>query len=494
MTKKIYQYDAYKVRQSLKQAFKERRREATVADLMAATALPKVQVDEQLPVLVDEFAARLRVTESGEVLYSFPRGFHSRYRGPLQALRRFGRAALKAMAELGKFLFKVWIVVMLVGYFVLFLALLVLFLIAGTASRSSDRDRRSSGGNLVGGLLNMFIRIWFYSEFLKPGDGGYRQDRAQRGDKRRPLHKAVFSFIFGDGDANADWPTIERKALLAFLQGHKGLICLEEFMILSGKTREEANLAMNAYCLEFEGQPEASDEGVVYYRFDSVLRRVDAVDGSRAFPAKRISPFSSNPAKANVGFALMNAVNFAFSGYFFFGAQVWASSLSRVLRGDYLKAFYVFVVQLAMAVFSVGAQAAVQGITVALGMVPLAFAILFYLIPLMRKPRLDALNERVKLENLRRVIYGQAWARPRGFQAPPSAGIPSSSRPRSAKASQIIMDELAADGETSISQDGQALSYDYVELERVKASMARLRGERDGAGSRLGKTIFDSET
>jgi hypothetical protein len=87
----------------------------SAADLSAATALPLETVRELLPRAADEFRGRLEVTSSGEILYSFPGGFASRYRGfsvfvarALEKAGRFFRAA-------GVLLFKVWIMVMLVG-------------------------------------------------------------------------------------------------------------------------------------------------------------------------------------------------------------------------------------------------------------------------------------------------------------------------------------------------------------------------------------------
>jgi hypothetical protein len=119
---------------------------------------------------------------------------------------------------------------MLVGYFVLFVALLVLFLVAGTAAQSGGKgsSRRSGGGELIGGILNAFIRIWFYSEFFKsPQQRAYEYDRRRQ---KRPLHKAVFSFVFGTATPTPTGPFLERKALLAFLRTHAGIITLPEFM------------------------------------------------------------------------------------------------------------------------------------------------------------------------------------------------------------------------------------------------------------------------
>jgi hypothetical protein len=191
MPKKIYDYNADKVKTALVDSFKRRSRSATVADLVADTALPRVQVEEQLPAVADEFGARLKVTESGEILYSFPSGLKSRYKGFGPGLKRFLKAFGRGAKKAATLLFKIWIAVMLVGYFVFFILLLVLFLVFGIAAQASDKERsRGDGGiGLIGSILNAFIRIWFYSEFFKSTDPYYQNARyAQRQErKKRPL-------------------------------------------------------------------------------------------------------------------------------------------------------------------------------------------------------------------------------------------------------------------------------------------------------------------
>ena len=173
--KKVYDYDKTKVRELLVRGFKAKNAESTVADLAGLTGLPLSQIEAELPAVSDEYGARLKVTASGEILYSFPRGMKSRYRGFLPGLKRFLGIARKGAAEVGKFLFKTWIMVMLVGYFVLFIALALFAMVASIAiqqggnNRSSSRGRDSGGLGglwLTGRLFDSLIRIWFYSELF----------------------------------------------------------------------------------------------------------------------------------------------------------------------------------------------------------------------------------------------------------------------------------------------------------------------------------------
>jgi hypothetical protein len=217
--------------QRITDAFRKQKQGATVADVVAQTALPLETVKELVPAVADEYAGRLEVTESGEIKYSFPQGFNSRYRGFKAGLRRFTEKLGKGLKIASKAVFKVWIMVMLVGYFALFMIIaLAALLLSVAASMSNSNSRSDSGGGGLGGLFlashifDLIIRIWFYSELAKSFDPQHPSRQPQK--NKRPLYKAIFSFVFGDDDPNADWDAREKQAVIAYLQVSKGVISL----------------------------------------------------------------------------------------------------------------------------------------------------------------------------------------------------------------------------------------------------------------------------
>jgi hypothetical protein len=186
------------------ETIKRRRKGLTAADLAASAALPLPAARELLSRAADEFRGRLRVTESSEILYDFPRGFTSRYTGLGARFSRFIDKFFKLGAAFLSWLFKAWILVMLLGYFALFMliALAALTLSMAGGSSSSNRSRNNSGGGLASHIFDLIIRLWFYSELAKSAEDPYRRNR--RGEQpRQPLHKAVFSFVFGEKDPNS---------------------------------------------------------------------------------------------------------------------------------------------------------------------------------------------------------------------------------------------------------------------------------------------------
>ena len=516
MDTKVYDYKPELVRDKLVGAFKERKREATTADLIAVTGLPKSQVEAELPAVADEYGARLRVTESGEILYSFPEGMKSRYHGFGAGFKRFWKSFKKIAAKVGTVAFKVWIVVMLVGYFLFFVALALLAMLASVAvsvgggSRDGHDDRRGGGLGglwLVSNLVDSFVRLWFYSELFKsPGQREYERDqryerRFGEGRAKRPLYTAIFSFVFGDGDPNASWDEVEKKAVVAFLQGNKGIMTLYEFMAITGLSPVEAESRINRYLLEFEGEPEVSEDGSIYYRFKNLLRRKDKSDGTvgGTVPMKRVAVFSVNTPKMNKGFCLFNGVNLLFGSYFATQAlaahpllQVIgaAENASKILMTGGFDGFYLFTYQLFGKFGGAADPAALLGWV--LGAVPLVFSVLFYAIPAIRSQRLAAGNEAARLDNMRRVAYRVAVEKPEGLKPEAVDSLASASdatKPKAEGAAGKILVELAAASEGEPAADG---SYSFPAIKRTEAAAAKERLAVKDSDFDIGATVFDS--
>ncbi|MDR0540421.1 MAG: hypothetical protein LBG74_07990 [Spirochaetaceae bacterium] len=389
-------------------AFKKQSNGLTVADVVARTALPVEKVKELLPIAADEYSARLRVTGSGEILYTFPRVLKSKYKGWGVTARRLWSAVRSGFVKVAVTLFKVWIMVMLVGYFVLFMliALAAMLLSVAASSQNNSRSRDSGGGiMLFSGVLDLIIRIWFYSELTRSindrYDYGYGRRRAP--SQKKPLYKAIFSFVFGDGDPNADSETREKQAFVAYVQANDGVISLPEFMTLTGLPPLEADEKILAYCSQFSGSPEPTEDGTVVYVFKQLLLRADTRDNSfKGFsaPLKRIRPFSSNEKKMNIWFGIINTVNLLFGGYFLYGAL---HTGIPALAGNTVHGLYDITFVMARHFLSI--QNPLPAITWGLGAVPLAFSVFFWIIPALRSLWVKKENERVKIQNLRKTGY-----------------------------------------------------------------------------------------
>jgi hypothetical protein len=475
------------------EAFKRRRRGATTADIVADTALPLALVRELAPRAADEYSARLEVTESGEILYSFPRGFASRYRGLRAGLKRFLEKFSRGLKIFSAGLFKVWIMVMLVGYFVLFMLIALASLFVAAAGRSSDSNRRrggSGGGFFVSAhIFDLIIRLWFYSSLTKSSNPRYR--RAPQSGK--PLHRAIFSFVFGDGDPNRDWEDREKKAFIACLQARRGVVSLPEYMALSGLNPEEAERALMARCSEFGGSPEAAGEGTIVYRFDELLLRSDQKAPSPAespAPVRRLKTFSSNKKNMNFWFVFINAANLIFGGYFLFNALNTGALLTEI---QYQSSSYLYAFTYKLLEPFAGNPLPFIGI--GLGLVPLLFSLLFWLIPGLRYFREKKENEKIKLNNLKKTGFSLIWSKPLGVLEKDIDSPAAESRPQNmAAARDRIIKDMGAWSVPDVELNGQGNPvYFFRELQREKDALETYRASLDPEAPALGKIVFDSD-
>ncbi len=498
---KILDYNKQEVRDQLLHALRSYTKEWTSADLARATGLPLAQINAEMPTISDEYRGRIRVSERGDLLYSFPNGFKSKYKGFGPSVRRLWKTITKGAVETGKFLFKVWILVTLFGYFFIFIALALVALFGSVAMRgggSRDSDDRRGGGGLGGlwlttNLFDSMIRLWFYSELFKGPEDRYRSAQAKA--QRRPLHKAVFSHVFGDGDPNAEWDTILKKAFVAFVQTHKGVISLPEFMAISGLKPEEAEDCITRYLVEFEGSPEVTENGALYFFFPSLLTKTATVSGVTAstFPTKKLHRFSSNPEKMDRTFRWVNIFNLVFGSYYLWNAiNLGTAIIVQTPEGTGLKGGLSFLYSYTVYLFSMlGANQPVVLVGWLLGVAPLAFSILFFGIPIVRSLLIKRENEKIKHENMRRVLYSAVIANPQYFD-PHSIQLPANEvRPEKTNALLEETQHLAAWSRGEISPEGK---WTFSDIEFIEREVERVRASIDEKDYSPQKTVFDTDS
>jgi hypothetical protein len=494
---KVYDFPMARVEDKLVSFLKTRRGESTIADMISGTGLPKYQVEQTAKVVLDEYAGRLRVTESGELLYYFPSGMRSTVRGLGPGLRRFWKGFTSGAARVFSLLFKIWIVAMLVGYFVAFVAIGVLAIVASVAASAAGRggrdDRRGGGFGgmyLAMSLLDLLLRMWFWSSIL----GLNNQRRRPR--EGRAFYKSVFGFVFGDGDLNKGWEESERKHIIAYIQGNKGVITLEELMAMTGREADDANALMNRLLLEFEGEPGVTDNGTLIYAFPELMRTSRGAQAAvgqvhlQSGQAKQIVPFSANKPRTNGWIIFFNSFNLLFGAYFLaISFTQGAAALAKT--GPFL---YSFTGNLLL---SAGINP-VRVLEIGLGIVPVLFSIVFFLVPLFRRMRLSRQNNAIRTEALRKLILGKVLASPSRVDAsdlrPP---LNRELQPKNFEGvARGILERLAAQlkAEPVVQEGTNEFAYRFAELERELADLQSYRRSVDVSRYDVGKTVFDSGT
>jgi hypothetical protein len=494
--------------QKIVNAFRKRQSSAAAADIVAATALPLEKVRFLLPVAADEYRGRLEVSESGEILYSFPRGFTSRYHGFSVFVNRAGKKSLKILGIACSRIFKIWIMLMLVGYFALFmliaLASLMLTMVAAGNSRSNNRSGNRSGNSgggfyFAGSIFNLIMRLWFYSEISRSVNRNYGRPNGsfdKTESKKKPLHKSIYSFVFGGADPNKDWKSRERRDIIAKIQSHNGVISLPDFMTAAGLTPYEAEEEILSYCREFGGMPEATEEGTIVYRFDELLKTNALTEGgshpaesySAEPPLKRLKQFSENSKGMNTGFALINAVNLLFGGYFFYHA-LNTGSLVPIDGVFYVSTMY----DKLYAILAQFVNHPLGIIVFGLGFVPLAFSVLFWLVPALRYHREQKENEQARLLNLRKIGFYRIWSKPASVTSGDIESKLPECRPKKFSAAQDrIIKEMGAYSvpDIEMGNSGETI-YHFKGLELEKSALEKYRENMKSTG--LGNIVFDSD-
>jgi len=476
--------DAY---QKITDALRRRKKGATVADICAATALPLNTVRELLPKAADEYSGRLQVTQSGEILYHFPDGFKSRYRGIGVWLKKAAQKSAVFIKMSLSFLFKVWIMVMLIGYFVLFLALALASVFISVAAKSSGRDRR--GGFFGFGFFDLLIRLWFYSELTRPNYGNRSVTRKKK--QYQPLHKAIFSFVFGEEDPNRDWQERQNRAIIDYIQANRGVISLAEYMAFTGESSIDAEQTLLAFCSRYAGSPEVTEEGTIVYRFDELLLRADKTNTDELIPpVKRLKIFSGNSKSKNGWFIAINAVNLLFGSYFLY-QSFSAGQLLTEIQYQAASTLYSYTHYFLQMVTS----DPVGIIRTVLGFTPFLFSFLFWLIPALRYFFEKKENEEIKLSNFKRFSFGKIWASPSKIDAEKFFGVSNAEcKPGNiSEARDRVIKDIGAISVPEIEQNEEGrMIYSFNELEDEKRALEKYRAGIDPEQSLLGTTVFDS--
>jgi hypothetical protein len=354
---------------------------------------------------------------------------------------------------------------------------------------SSSKSNSSRGGSMrfSFSIFDLIIRLWLYSVLTKTQS---RSSRSYRKSKSaRPLHQSIFSFVFGDNDPNANWKEEEKKAFISYLQENRGVISLPELMALNGSTPLEAEAEIIALCAEFGGMPEATPDGTVVYCFDEILLQSEKKqEGKDGLPLrlKNLLKFSSNPQKLNWWFGIINGVNLLFGTYFLYNAFAIGRLVTETSSWIYLVVYS----------FLSSFTNPLPIITVALGVIPLAFSLLFWLIPLLRHFFIKGKNEKIKFENFRKFSFSKIWMSPLsikkadlkpGYKEADPKNLPESQDKALKEMGAYSVPEVAID-------DYKNEVYSFAELALEKEALTQYRSSINPEASSLGKTILDSDT
>lgn len=291
----------------------------TVGDVSSKAGIDLNTAERGLLALASEAGGNLQVAETGEIAYLFPRNFRGVLRNKYWRLRwqEWWQKAWNVLF----YIIRISFGILLIASIVLIAVAILILLIAMSASRGDNDDRGDSGG---GGFI--FIpRFWFGPDFfwIFTPDYNRRQSR-QRARSRTPdsdremsFLEAVFSFLFGDGDPNADLEDRRWQSIAAVIRNSRGAIVAEQIApylddLGRGFDREYEHY-MLPVLTRFNGRPQVSSDGQLVYHFPELQvtateRRVASVPAYLKELPWRFSRATSGQITMAAGLGVLNFV------------------------------------------------------------------------------------------------------------------------------------------------------------------------------------------
>jgi hypothetical protein len=477
----------------LARALKDPRKPLTVADAEVASGLARRDVEAGLTWLTSEYRGHLRVTEEGELLRVFPHGFTKPWETK-DALSRAASAVGHALVGAGRFVLRAWIFIVLIGYVALFLAL-VIGLTFARASGSSDRDDGPSVGTAVVGSLFRVLAdalFWTFHPFSpfyvdpsvfhasRAQARGHRGRRAA-GEPEVPFYEKVNRFVFGPTERPED-PNAARARVLQEIRAKKGRIGLADVMRVTGLPRDQADPLMARLMLDHEGDVEVGEQGGIFYRFESLRRTAEATPEA-ASPAaawerpKRLAPLTGNGPGADVLVGLLNLFNLSM------GAWVIAHG---------------FTLHNLVLLFTTKERPVIlpdDGVPFALGVVPVVFSLLVFLMPSLRALWRRREAKKVADENARLLVLKEILARAPSKEPVPDQTLRAAWRVATGEeptSKQLTKRVVELGGDVDTGPNGE-VRYRFPDLEAEAEAVEEERARASDGEARVGRVIFASD-
>ncbi|QSJ14288.1 hypothetical protein JYQ62_20395 [Nostoc sp. UHCC 0702] len=278
----------------------------TIGDVATQAGLNVAEAGQGLLTLASDAGGHLQVAETGDIVYQFPRNFREILRKKYLQLR------------LQEWLKKLWgiifyLVRIFFGIFLIASIALIIITIYIITTANSDNDNRDS--NFGGGFFFFPDLFWY----LSPNYDTHYQERQRTRHEQSNLNffEAVFSFLFGDGNPNANLEERRWQEIAAVIHHHRGAVVAEQiapYLDDIGEVyRQEYEDYMLPVLIRFNGQPTVSPEGQIVYYFPEL--QVSATKQRRQSIAAyleelpwRFSAASSGQIMLNAGLGIVNFV------------------------------------------------------------------------------------------------------------------------------------------------------------------------------------------
>ncbi|MBW4658152.1 MAG: hypothetical protein KME15_05725 [Drouetiella hepatica Uher 2000/2452] len=298
------------------QAVERLKYRATVGDVAAQAGLDIKVAEQSLLVLASEAGGHMQVAESGEVAYLFPRNFRDVVRNKYWRLRF--QETWGKIWRIVFYLIRISFGLML-GASILLIVLAIAIILLALNSR--DDNGSSSDSGFSGSFPSLFMWDWYwifspnygYSTHSRRSSTRSKRGRGGQDEDSMNFLEAIFSFLFGDGNPNADLEDQRWRSIGTVIRNNGGAIVAEQVAPYLDRLPGDFEDYMLPVLTRFNGRPEVSPEGEIVYHFPDLQvsasqRQSKSVSAYLRESVWRFSQASSGQIIAAVGLGGVNLV------------------------------------------------------------------------------------------------------------------------------------------------------------------------------------------
>ncbi len=311
----------------------------TVGDVATQAGLNVNLAQQGLLTLASDAGGHLQVAESGEIAYLFPKNFRTALRNKFWRLRlrEWWQKVWKVLFYLIRISFGVILLVSIA------LIAISIYIILTSMNRDGDSrgDRPSEGGGMIYMPTFWIGPDWFWF-FYPDYDTRYQQRRREA--RQLNFFEAVFSFLFGDGNPNANLEDRRFSNIATVIRNNRGAVVAEQIApyldeIGEGYAREYEDY-MLPVLTRFNGQPVVSPEGQIVYHFPELQvtaskRHPTAVPDYLEELKSRFSLASSGQIMLSVGLGAINFIGLLVLGRLLADGTVGIGGIVAFVQGIY---------------------------------------------------------------------------------------------------------------------------------------------------------------
>jgi hypothetical protein len=362
----------------------------TIGDVAAQSGLDLNTAQREVLAIASETGGNIQVAESGEIAYKFAPNFRE-----ILVSRSFWLQVKESLKGIWKWVF-LGIRLSFGILLIVSIAIVVIGIIAATIALNQSRndndrdDRRSDRGGgggfiFLGGWGNPFGNpfIMFDRDYYEP------QKLRERDPDEMNFFESVFSFLFGDGDPNANLEERRWREIANMIRSNNGVVIAEQIAPYLDETSriENDEYFVIPVLSKFNGFPEVSEAGTLAYKFPELQKVASErkAKSKSAYLQEKLWKFSQAP-QGKITLAIGLGI-FYLVASLYLGSLIGDPRLAKSLVGflGFIKAAYGFL---------------------------LGYAVLFLSTPLVRYFVLQYLNKGIGDRNQKRATSAEQLQNP----------------------------------------------------------------------------------